>query len=60
MIRRVHVPANRAMSVAFGGTDGKTVFVATGCASDGQKDFDGGIFCFRADVEEAPEYLYSI
>ena len=60
IIRRVHVPAHRIMSVAFGGTDGKTVFIATGCASDGQKDFDGGIFAFENDVEGAPEYLYPL
>lgn len=60
MIRRVRVPANRTMSVAFGGADGKTVFVTTGCASEGQRDFDGGVFSFQSDVPGAPEHLFPI
>lgn len=60
VIRRVHVPANRTMSVAFGGADGKTVFVTTGCASTGQVGFDGGVFAFRTDIPGAAEYLFPL
>ena len=60
IIRRVHVPANRTMSVAFGGADGKTVFVTTGCAGTGQVGFDGGVFAFRANTPGAAEYLFPL
>lgn len=60
VIRRVHVPANRTMSVAFGGADGKTVFVTTGCAATGQAGYDGGVFSFRTDTPGAAEYLFPL
>ena len=60
ILSRVHVPANRTMSLAFGGADGKTVFVTTGCASTGQVGHDGGVFAFRTDTPGAAEYLFPL
>ena len=59
IIRRVKVPALKVISVAFGGKDGKSVFVTTGCGEE-QVGEDGSVFVFENDVPGAPEYLLSI
>lgn len=50
-------PVYRAISVAFGGPENRTMFIAT--ASDGPNvgEHDGGIFMIETDVPGAPEYI---
>lgn len=56
LIHTVDLPVSRVMSVAFGGADRKTLFVATGSDYSGHKPHEGGIFALPVQIPGAAEY----
>jgi len=52
--RRIALPVPRVTSLAFGGPDGRDLYVTTG--GDGDADRVGGVIRLRADVPGLPPY----
>lgn len=58
LIDEIYFPVYRVISVAFGGTDGKTLFVTTGADGNKVGDYDGSVFSVATKAKGDKEYIF--
>ncbi len=60
LLERLRLPVRRIISVAFGGDDGKMLFITTANENQPRSKHDGGVFFLRTDIRGAREYRFPL